>query len=483
MRIALHSKRRFHPHARGTTYVELLVIIGIVLTLGLAAVTMIRNSSKAKAQSQASCIKSGKCGVGASGGAGGGGVSGGSGGAGSPGGVSAPSSGGGVLSAIGDFGYGFGAEAWGMVTGTYEAVRHPIQTAQGLAFVATHPGETLAAIKAEWAGRSTAENLGRGALEIVSFIGPGAIAKIGKAAEIAGDAGKVAEVARTAEAAAAAEKAIAAEKAAAEAAAAEKAAAEAKNAACPGGICEVAGNCFAAGTPVLTPSGEKSIENVVVGDVVMARDPETGETRQEHVSQLFITPDREVVDLELTPDAPSAHSEHLTVTPEHPFYATGRGFLPVRELELGMHVTTAGGTATVSSLTALSTKITVYNFEVEDAHTYFVGHLAAWVHNVCAAAFEKSISKMAPGDRVALVRQAVGDYAKQNGWVKDSKLSKINGRDVYRDPASGKLYSADTQHGRIETANAKGKHQGEMNLEGEATKPADKSGGHDLIMP
>src|SRR5215467_7610976 len=45
---------------------------------------------------------------------------------------------------------------------------------------------------------------------------------------------------------------------------------------CAGGICTPeSGNCFVAGTMVLTPQGERPIEGIRVGDLVDARDPET----------------------------------------------------------------------------------------------------------------------------------------------------------------------------------------------------------------
>lgn len=90
--------------------------------------------------------------------------------------------------------------------------------------------------------------------------------------------------------------------------------------------------------------------------------------------------------------------------------------------------------------------------------------------------FEKSLVKLPPAERVATVRSKAQEVAKSAGLVKDSKLSKINGRTVYKDPKTGDLYSVDTQHGRFEKTNSKGKHQGEMI----STKPADASGGHNF---
>jgi len=50
------------------------------------------------------------------------------------------------------------------------------------------------------------------------------------------------------------------------------------------------------------------------------------------------------------------------------------------------------------------------------------------------------------GKRVATVSSKAEEVAKNAGLVKDSKLSKINGRDMYKDPKTGDLYSVDTQH-------------------------------------
>jgi len=68
------------------------------------------------------------------------------------------------------------------------------------------------------------------------------------------------------------------------------------------------------------------------------------------------------------------------------------------------------------------------------------------------------------GKRVATVSSKAEEVAKNAGLVKDSKLSKINGRDMYKDPKTGDLYSVDTQHGRFEKTNSKGKHLGNLTL-------------------
>ncbi len=82
-----------------------------------------------------------------------------------------------------------------------------------------------------------------------------------------------------------------------------------------------------------------------------------------------------------------------------------------------------------------------------------------------ASLFEKLISKLPAGERVALVKTQAANVAEQNGWVKDTKLSTMNSRDIYQDPNTGNLYSVDTQHGRFEMTNSKGKYLGEVNFD------------------
>ncbi|WP_404651948.1 hemagglutinin repeat-containing protein [Raoultella terrigena] len=94
-------------------------------------------------------------------------------------------------------------------------------------------------------------------------------------------------------------------------------------------------------------------------------------------------------------------------------------------------------------------------------------------------AFEASLSRLPPGERVALVKETVNKIVVEQGMVKDNKLTKLNNRDVYRG-ADGNLYALDTQHGRFEVVSSKGKHLGEVDFSMQVRKPADPSGGHNL---
>ncbi|OCG41482.1 hypothetical protein A9G25_06235 [Gilliamella sp. Bif1-4] len=95
--------------------------------------------------------------------------------------------------------------------------------------------------------------------------------------------------------------------------------------------------------------------------------------------------------------------------------------------------------------------------------------------------FEKSLARLPPGERVALIKKTINSFVKDNGWTKDTKLSKMNNRDVYKGK-DGYLYAVDSQHGRFEKINPKnGQHLGEYNLGGGFIEGSiDKSGGHNL---
>ncbi|WP_218618410.1 colicin E3/pyocin S6 family cytotoxin, partial [Xanthomonas oryzae] len=79
--------------------------------------------------------------------------------------------------------------------------------------------------------------------------------------------------------------------------------------------------------------------------------------------------------------------------------------------------------------------------------------------------------------KIVLIRSAV---AADNGLVKDNKLTRMNGRDVYRSE-DGSIFAVDSQHGRFEVVDAKtGKHLGEVDFSLSTTKPAARDKSHDL---
>lgn len=95
-----------------------------------------------------------------------------------------------------------------------------------------------------------------------------------------------------------------------------------------------------------------------------------------------------VVDTLLSPVHPCVRTSQarITTTREHPFYVRGRGFVLADGLAVGNAIVTRAGPALVVQSTRQNRRaggFPVYNFVVEDDHSYFVGthNGGAWVHN------------------------------------------------------------------------------------------------------
>lgn len=152
-----------------------------------------------------------------------------------------------------------------------------------------------------------------------------------------------------------------------------------------GGMLQMAaqspGVCFAAGTLVLTESGRVAIEDIEAGDVVWAENPETGEKGLKEVVQTFKNETEELVHV-------CVNGEKIVTTPEHPFYVPKKGWVVAYQLRAGdILVLQSGEYVAVEMIQheILETPVTVYNFEVEDWHTYYVGNSAILGHNDCGS--------------------------------------------------------------------------------------------------
>ncbi len=66
----------------------------------------------------------------------------------------------------------------------------------------------------------------------------------------------------------------------------------------------------------------------------------------------------------------------------------------------------------------LESPVKVYNFEVEDFHTYFVGEEGVWVHNICGA---KTSSN-------TLGKQGEDFVSKELGIQHNTQIIIINGK-------------------------------------------------------
>ncbi len=149
------------------------------------------------------------------------------------------------------------------------------------------------------------------------------------------------------------------------------------------GGCGTPGQCFVAGTPVLTPSGAVPIEQLREGDDVVAHDQATGEVSTYPVVTVFARSVKALVDVELR--GADGRTEVIRSTPEHPYWSPLRGWVEAADLQPGETLASASGqTLWVLATAPMSVaEATVYNLEVDRAHTYFVGEHRALVHNDC----------------------------------------------------------------------------------------------------
>jgi len=82
----------------------------------------------------------------------------------------------------------------------------------------------------------------------------------------------------------------------------------------------------------------------------------------------------------------SVAGEEIVTTPEHPFYVPQKGWAEAISLRAGDILVLANGEyVTVEKIQheILESPVKVYNFEVEDYHTYYAGENSVLVHNKC----------------------------------------------------------------------------------------------------
>lgn len=138
--------------------------------------------------------------------------------------------------------------------------------------------------------------------------------------------------------------------------------------------------CFGAGTLVVTKDGPRPIEDVGVGDLVWARDEQTENEGWKRVLQVFVTPSRSV--LELAFETQEKTTQVLRVTAEHPLWSLDdEMWEEAANLGLGERVDALQGPLALVGVVTVAEPETVYNFEVADAHSYFVREAGVWAHN------------------------------------------------------------------------------------------------------
>jgi len=141
--------------------------------------------------------------------------------------------------------------------------------------------------------------------------------------------------------------------------------------------CKIVKGCFPAGTLVHCEHGLIPIEKVKVGDVVKAYNESTGEIGYKRVLEVSCIEGNEtLVELHL-------NDEIIKCTPNHPFWVEDT-WKDAEQIGIGESLkTSTSETVRVIEKKFYDNNENVYNFEVEDWNTYFVGEAGVLVHNVC----------------------------------------------------------------------------------------------------
>ena len=206
-------------------------------------------------------------------------------------------------------------------------------------------------------------------------------------------------------------------------------------------------SCFVAGTLVMAVAGMVAIETIKSGDKVISTDPETMETSPKTVLETYI---REVTTLvHLT-----VNGEEIVTTVDHPFYVQGRGFVEAGKLLVGDKLLDVNGNILLVEkfyIELTEKPVTVYNFQVEDFHTYHVSEFGLLVHN--AGGYERS-QKYSNNWSDESLSNTVDKIAPESKPVKTS-----SGKEIYNNPKTGKqvVYDTDGNYFRIEDTTLTGK--------------------------
>jgi RHS repeat-associated protein len=140
--------------------------------------------------------------------------------------------------------------------------------------------------------------------------------------------------------------------------------------------------CFAAGTPLLTPTGDKPIEQFKPGDWILTA-PDTDPSaplEAKQVEEVF-TNHCPLLNLHV-------QDRVIQTTPEHPFWVRGQGWTAAKDLKIGDLLRSHDGQwIPVADLCDSGEVAPVYNLRIAEYHTYFVGSrewgFSVWAHNAC----------------------------------------------------------------------------------------------------
>lgn len=175
---------------------------------------------------------------------------------------------------------------------------------------------------------------------------------------------------------------------------------------------------------IATDNGDKPIENICIGDYVLSKNELTGEISYRKVVSLFERKTDVFVRVVIG-------NEEIVTTPEHPFWIDEKGWVAAKDLCKGDRVSVQNNVTNIITSTVIqkcTEEISVYNFEVDGWHTYFVSKLHVLVHNKCNWNFASDSY---------LKRKGLDAHAIKYEYL--GKNAKVSLYDLYYDKSTGAI--------------------------------------------
>lgn len=202
--------------------------------------------------------------------------------------------------------------------------------------------------------------------------------------------------------------------------------------------------CFVAGTMIVTAEGLVAIENIKAGDKVLSTDTGNFASEEKTVLETYVRKVQKLVHL-------TVNGKVISTTVDHPFYVKDIGFVDAGNLQTRDKLVDSDGK--IWRIEKIEHEITtepttVYNFQVEDYHTYHVGEMGVLVHNA-SVTYSKDGTPLGRMELAGKKHPVTGVEFDSNGFPKfeskyDMQLAPedyLKSRGTHFDRAGKKLYN------------------------------------------
>ncbi|MCW5599988.1 DUF4157 domain-containing protein [Nitrosomonas sp.] len=175
--------------------------------------------------------------------------------------------------------------------------------------------------------------------------------------------------------------------------------------------------CFPPGTIVKTPLKDRTIENILPGDLVYAFDFETNEPVLARVKESITNWTQYLISI-------FVDDQIVKATKNHRFWVVDlRRWMRADQLTIGMEIKLLNGeTGIIANITKLIEDTLTHNLEVEKFHNYYVGEIGLLVHNDDGSSSTSKFSTtdthsstvyvLRDGNRVIYVGQTISEEAR-----------------------------------------------------------------------